>query len=281
MTPYYERSGVTIYHGDSRELLPQLEVYPDTGVVVTDPVWPNAPAGMFPGVESPLELFRAAALHFPVLARRVVVHIGCMSDVRFLSAVPAELPFVRSCYLRLAVPSYLGTVLGGGDFAFVFGSKEGPEGRTVLPGECTSSDPRGRETLLHPCPRKLEHVRWLVGNFTRSGDVVVDPFMGSGTTLIAAKDRGRRAVGIEIEERYCEVAAKRLSQGSPPARRCRMTSPTFNSAPPPSTEKHRATLETCPACGGRWYGGDVHAPHWSAEGVLVDCVGREVSQSST
>ena len=64
----------------------------------------------------------------------------------------------------------------------------------------------------HPCPKPITVMQWALGRTTDAADVVLDLFMGSGTTLRAAKDLGRRAIGIEIEERYCEIAAKRLEQ---------------------------------------------------------------------
>ena len=62
----------------------------------------------------------------------------------------------------------------------------------------------------HPAPFPLKLARQAVA--TTTAQIVLDPFMGSGTRLRAAKDLGRKAIGIEIEERYCEIAAKRLGQ---------------------------------------------------------------------
>jgi site-specific DNA-methyltransferase (adenine-specific) len=64
----------------------------------------------------------------------------------------------------------------------------------------------------HPCPFPLAIPTRCIAATTEPGDVILDPFAGSGTTLRAAKNLGRRAIGIEIEERYCEVAARRLEQ---------------------------------------------------------------------
>jgi len=66
----------------------------------------------------------------------------------------------------------------------------------------------------HPAPFPTEVPRRCIRLSTWPGETVLDPFAGSGTTLTAARDLGRRAVGIERSERYCELAARRLAQGA-------------------------------------------------------------------
>lgn len=68
----------------------------------------------------------------------------------------------------------------------------------------------------HPTPKPESLFRLFVRLHSEEGDLVLDPFMGSGTTLVAAKQLGRRAIGIEIEEKYCRIAVERLKGTTPP-----------------------------------------------------------------
>ena len=219
--PYYECDGVTIFHGDCRELLLEME---PVDVIVTDPVWPNSSPALR-GADRPAALFAEAAQHFPGRCQRVIVQLGCDSDPRFLLGVPASLPFFRVCWLEYVCPTRKGRLLYTGDVAYVFGipPKSAP-GRRVMSGRYISTRPDASRVKLtahkdwgcaanngmHPTPRRYEHVAWIVGRW--SDGTVLDPFAGSGTTLLASKRAGRRAIGIEIEERFCEQAARRLDQ---------------------------------------------------------------------
>ncbi len=229
MKPYYQHAGVTIYHGDAREIVPHLSAE----AIITDPVWPNS---VFPNVSDPQRLLAdALAVAGPQIAR-VAIHMGIDSDPRFLAAVPSRWPFIRVCDLDYARPTYKGKIVQGGDVAYVFGAIPEGLGRKLLPGRCISvrsdrlfhrSTWIGKDkhftrrkdvalaheygALAHPCARRLQHVRWLVKWF--GGASVLDPFGGSGTTAVACKQLGIPCTLVEIEERYCELAVSRLSQG--------------------------------------------------------------------
>ena len=64
----------------------------------------------------------------------------------------------------------------------------------------------------HPCPKPVRLFHWLINQCSNDTDTILDPFMGSGTTLVAAKQLGRKAIGIEIEEKYVKIAIDRLRQ---------------------------------------------------------------------
>lgn len=79
----------------------------------------------------------------------------------------------------------------------------------AIPNIYSEMPPRER---YHPNEKPLSMVTHFISACSQQNDTILDPFMGSGTTLVAAKNLRRKAIGIEIEEKYCEIAAKRLAQ---------------------------------------------------------------------
>jgi len=208
VTPYYSEPGITIYHGDAREVLTTLE---PVGAVVTDPVWPNADVALA-GSGDPFGLFAAAVEVLPE-HERMAVWLGCLSDPRFLCCV--KKPFVRQVFVEYAVPRIRSQwCLVSHDVVYLFGKRPEPRpGYKVIPGRYMIRHHGNEEKARHPCARSFPAAKYVIDKLTEPHDLILDPFMGTGTTLRAAKDCNRKAIGIEVEEKFCEIAAKRLAQG--------------------------------------------------------------------
>lgn len=205
----------TVICGDAIELAKRFEPTGPT-VLITDPVWPNRAETLFPGVDA----FRLLAHVLMLLERHralithLVFHVGCTTDPRFMNAVPhyPEWKFWRTCWLDYQVPVKRGNTLIASDVAYVYGRGRYPENGRVAPGRCMSNGRLGQGRTAHPCPRDLDHTRWLVRWFSLPGETIFDPFCGSGTTLVAAREHGRDAIGWEIDPGFCELARGRLAQ---------------------------------------------------------------------
>lgn len=199
MSPYYDQDGVTIYHGDCREVLPQLGAVP---LVLTDPPYGVDKAswdGAFP-----LEWFHHAATQADV--------IGVMPGVANLLTLPRAAGLVQyrwALSVRIANGMTRGAMGFGNWIPCLVYSRDGVKLNTKAQ-DATQVVIRD-DMPPHPSPKPYAAMAWLLARLP--GELVVDPFMGSGTTLEAAKVAGRRAIGIEINEAYCEVAANRLRQG--------------------------------------------------------------------
>ena len=220
MKPYYEHAGITIYHGDCREILPTL---PKCDLLLTDPPY---------GVNLGDHLGAADSRRDHVLVKgRYASYEDTFENLLEIVVPAVEMALrVVTRGIVFCAGQHIGefpkpNVIGGiyfpaaqGRNAWGFASLGtalfyGPGCRVELGSKATVfSSTAAAEKNGHPCPKPINAMKYFVNLGSEDGDTVIDPFMGSGTTLVAAKNLGRKAIGIEIEERYCEIAAKRLAQ---------------------------------------------------------------------
>lgn len=205
--PYYDEGGVTIYHGDARDVLPSLS---PVDVVITDPPYSSTrPEGEFAATGN-----IAVSLHLASELAPVMLCFGTSSG--------RGIEFVRSCIRALPHNRVLAW-----NRTFVSSPAAGPWRWDLVLihafGKATFGRPEfsslmvtgGTKTLSldtgHKSPVPTEVMSWLYRPFAPG--VALDPFMGSGSVMLAASEAGGSAIGIEIEERYCEIVARRLAQG--------------------------------------------------------------------
>jgi hypothetical protein len=208
--PYYEEAGIAIYHGDCREIVPSLGF---DGLVCSDPPY---------GIAHPTDYADRGRSKAAQCRNYPAVHgDGEAFDPRWLLTVGRARILWGGNYFAHLLPPQSGWLVW---------DKERPDELDQATCELAWTDcvkgvrryrhlwngmiRAGDDHLEHPTQKPEALMRWCLGlRWTAPYDTVLDPFMGSGTTLRAAKDLGRCAIGIEIEEKYCEIAAKRLAQG--------------------------------------------------------------------
>lgn len=249
MTPYYERAGITIYHGDALDILPQL---PTSSVdcLLADP--PYSSGGAFRGDRSAspkTKYVRSNSssyellpdFHGDTMDQWAYLHWSCLWIRQALAVlVPGGIAGVFSDWRQLLVTANA-LQMAGGTWRGIAVWDKGPDARPsagfsarceyLIWGSAGPLPDRGRATpklqgvhfqralrfasgaerKQHIAQKPEALMRHLV-EVAPEGGTVLDPFIGSGTTLLAAHQTGRHAIGIDIDERNCEIAAKRLEQ---------------------------------------------------------------------
>lgn len=229
MSLYYQDEYVTLHHGDSREIMAGMEAS-SVKAILTDPPYTerthskarkNTADGIGHGIttfgsitDEDLESILTECGR--VSQGWVVATLDYRHAVKFDAVPPKGLKCQRvGVWVKTnPTPQITGDRPAQGWEAIAYLHKEkgrskwnggGKHGNYVTP----IAAPEG-----HPTAKPLSIMRDWVNLFSDAGDTVLDPFAGSGTTLRAAVDNGRKAIGIELNEAYCELIAKRLSQGA-------------------------------------------------------------------
>ena len=210
MKPYFQDKDVQIYLGDCRDILPSL---PKVDLVLTDP-----PYGI--GYSSERLSYPRAQFTETVVGDEsldmVVWLISQVNDSQVFviwgsNNFPQLLPFpgVWLCWDKRVVDE--ADAIFGWPFELAWVNRIHGKARLyrIQHGGAINSDGKN-QPRFHPTQKPIALFERIILDF--KGQTILDPFMGSGTTLRATKNLGRKAIGIEIEEKYCEIAAKRMAQ---------------------------------------------------------------------
>jgi DNA modification methylase len=213
VTPYYDDGTCTIYHGDCREIIDELEF----DVIVADPPY---------GVGYELKaVVVGKGNRRRMMGGLLPVHGDDQPfDPSHLLAAGKPTVMFGANYYSDRLPSSGGWIAwdktGGGrgpdnsftdvELAWTNTRKHPVIFHHLWKGLVRDSE--AGEAVKHPTQKPVSLMALVIEMASKPGDIVLDPYAGSGPTLRAAKDLGRKAIGIEIEERYCEIAAKRLAQ---------------------------------------------------------------------
>jgi site-specific DNA-methyltransferase (adenine-specific) len=230
MKPYYEDDAVTLYLGDAREILPAINF---ADHVITDPPFARdvylrstisnhqfssvslekLAAGDIGHID---EMLAGVAAEFGRLTRRWAI---VFSDAETTWRWRAELQDAGMRYVRTGawcksdpMPQFSGDRPAVGFEPCTITHAQGKM-RWNGGGHAATwhfGISKGAKRPDHPCPKPLPLMTKIVEQFTDEGEVVLDPFAGSGTTLVAAKNLGRKAIGVELVEKWAEGTANRL-----------------------------------------------------------------------
>ena len=218
-TPYYQDDWATIYLGDCREVLPEFSK-DSVEVIFTDPPYgvnlgkskrstkstPNRDTGNYGYDDTQHNLLSMMLTVFPELIRIASCVILTPGIVNLFSYPKPT--WTGAIYY----PS--GAARGPWGFTcwqpILYYGKSRYAGQGSRPDSISSTE--AAEVNGHPCPKPIVAWKKLLSYNSLPTDTILDPFMGSGTTLRAAKDLNRKSIGIEISEKYCEIAARRLQQ---------------------------------------------------------------------
>ena len=237
MKPYYQESGITIYHASCLDVMPMLE---SVDHVICDPPYSahthakqwvghaltdagkvrcsTAHKGLGFDALTP-EVQKEVAIQCQRICRRWCLFFSDTESAHTwaMEILAADMDYVRTCFWDKvdSAPQFTGDRPAASVEAIVCGHPTGRKrwnggGRRNLFTHAVNGAEKGSKP--HPSTKPIPLMIELVGLFTDPGELILDGFAGSGTTLVACKSLGRRAVGCEIDERHCETAARRLQQ---------------------------------------------------------------------